>query len=873
MSKHKRFHLRDLGQLRRELAEQGLSLPIDEDLSILGERLAIGDSFVPNRFVVQPMEGFDSTPDGSPGPLSFRRYTRYAEGGSGLIWFEATAVLHEARSNPKQFCLHKDNVDAYAQLVETTRRAAEKAFGHELLLVIQLTHSGRYSKPAGIPRPIIAHHSAVLDPKHGLADDYPLVTDDYLDRLQDTYVEAARLAAKAGFDGVDVKSCHRYMVSELLASHTREGKYGGSLENRSRLLRQSLQRIHDTVDGLFATTRMNVYDAIAYPYGFGVDRDDYRVPDLAEPLELVGRLAGIGIPLINISIGNPYFNPHYGRPYDRPIAGFDAPDEHPLAAVARFVNITREIQQAFPELPVVASGYGWLRHLMPNVAAGVVRSKWATLIGQGRGAFAYPDSVKDVLTLGRMDPAKTCVTCSACTQIMRDGTMTGCVVRDSEIYLPQYKLGRRLAHERLRELARQCRDCEFATCTANCPACVDVPAFVRAFADDDIPKAYDTLRRSNVLPEMCAYVCPSEVQCEAGCLERIFDDRPIPIRDIQLVACRIARHEGLVGLRLSQETSGSKVAVVGGGPAGLACAIRLLERGHEVALFEKSDRLGGTPNSVIPTGRYENAAEEVNAILAPAKQAKRISIEFGRALAANLSLDELREQYDAVFLGVGLGKSTSLGNADCVTDALDFLEDVKRGKIKQVPDKVAVLGGGNTAMDAAVTAKKLGARDVYIVYRRSLAEMPAWPKEREQAVNLGCHVLVLTQPLAYETDQGGKLTGLRVARTELGDTDESGRRSPQVVPESESTISVDLVIEALGQSVSAELRQSLPGVSFTTGGLVATADDSQATSLPGVFAGGDLVNGGTTAVEGVADGMRAANEIDAMLARMSHKQS
>ena len=449
MSKHSRFHLKDLDSLRAELARLQLSLPIDEDLKILADRVPLGDHSTVNRFAVQPMEGFDSDPDGGPGELSFRRYGRYAAGGSGLIWFEATAVLCEARSNPNQLWLNKDNVGTYARLVENTRRVARKSFGHELVMIIQLTHSGRYSKPSDIPRPIVAHHSRILDPQQNLPADYPLVEDEYLDRLQETYVQTAKLAAIAGFDGVDVKSCHRYLVSELLASHTRRGKYGGSLENRSRLLRETLAKIAQAVPGLFVTTRMNVYDAISHPFGFGVDRDDYLKPDLAEPIELIGHLRELGIPLINVSLGNPYYNPHFGRPYDRAAVGVDPPDEHPLAGVVRFIEITRRIQEAFPDLPVVAGGYGWLRHLMPYVAAGVIGSKGAALIGQGRGAFAYPESPKDILTTGKMDPAKTCITCSGCTQIMRDGTMTGCVVRDPEIYREQYELGRRLALDQL----------------------------------------------------------------------------------------------------------------------------------------------------------------------------------------------------------------------------------------------------------------------------------------------------------------------------------------------------------------------------------------------------------------------------------------
>ena len=330
MGKHKRFHLRDLRMLRAELEQLGLSLPLSEDVSVLAKRVPLGVRQVANRFAVHPMEGFDSTPDGSPDELSFRRYCRYAEGGSGLIWFEATAVLPEARSNPQQLALHAKSAGIFARLVDATREAARRAWGHDVVLILQLTHSGRYSKPAGLPRPLIAHHSDVLDRLHNLGPDYPLVTDEYLDRLQDTYLEAAPVGGGRGFDGVDIKACHRYLVSELLASHTREGRYGGSLENRSRLLRESLARIADALPGIFVTTRMNVYDAIPYPFGFGVNRDDKEVPDLTEPLEVIRQLRAVGIPLLNVSIGNPYYNPHYGRPFDRPTAGSAAPEEHPL---------------------------------------------------------------------------------------------------------------------------------------------------------------------------------------------------------------------------------------------------------------------------------------------------------------------------------------------------------------------------------------------------------------------------------------------------------------------------------------------------------------------------------------------------------------
>jgi NADPH-dependent glutamate synthase beta subunit-like oxidoreductase/2,4-dienoyl-CoA reductase-like NADH-dependent reductase (Old Yellow Enzyme family) len=816
------------------------------------------------------MEGFDADSQGAPGLLTFRRYRRYAAGGSALIWFEATAVLDEARSNPGQLYLHKGNVNVFADLVRLIRETGRNENGFEPVIVIQLTHSGRYSKPTGIPKPIIAHHSPILDPLHKLPPDYPLISDSDLDRLQEDYVVAAQLAAQAGFDGIDVKSCHRYLVSELLASFTRDGRYGGSFENRTRFLRTTMARIRDAVPSVFVTTRMNAYDAIPHPYGFGADRDDAKKPDLSEPLRLAAMLKDIGSPILNISIGNPYYQAHFGRPFDFPVKGANPPDEHPLEGLSRFLSITRAFQEASPDVPVIGSGYSWLRHLIPNVASAVIGSGGAALLGIGRGSFAYPEAPRDTLAKGTMDPAKCCIACSACTQIMRDGAMTGCVVRDSEIYGPQYRLGRRFALDRLQEEARRCRQCEFATCTQHCPARIDIPAFIRAFADGDIRQAYSLLRTSNALPEMCGYVCPADEQCQGGCIEKIFCQNPIPIQDIQLLVCRLARREGYAGIEISARETGKRIAVVGAGPAGLAASIRLLESGHRVTLFDRALRLGGTPDTLIPGDRYGLAENEVESILKPARAAGRLDIRLGQALGPSLPLATLRADFDAVLLAIGLTSSTGLDDQAAppgVVDALSFLRQAKRNEVQSLPNRVAVLGGGNTAMDAASTARRLGAADVYVVYRRSFSEMPAWPQEREHFLSMGGHFLVLTQPLGYVKGPDRAITGVRICRTELGEPDASGRRRPITVPGSESVLNVGLAIEAIGQRLDPVLRQELAAIQFTRDGRIALlAKDSFATSLPGVYAAGDIVNGGTTAVQGIAEGLKAAMEISSRMA-------
>ncbi|MBM4147776.1 MAG: FAD-dependent oxidoreductase [Lentisphaerae bacterium] len=859
---HRRFHIRSIEELRSAAATLGLDLPVSDDVSVLAEPVPVGKVKMPNRFLVQPMEGFDADADGAPGELSFRRYRRYAEGGFGTIWIEATAVAAEARSNPGQFYLHDGSAGMFARLVSSIRKTARAAFGHDVVIIIQLTHSGRYSKPHGIPRPIIAHHSPVLDPIHRLPKDYPLISDGELDRLQDAYVNAARLAEAAGVDGVDVKSCHRYLVSELLASHTREGRYGGSFENRARFLLETAGRIGAETGGIFATTRMNAFDAIPHPYGFGMKTDGSLTPDLSEPLKLAEGLAAAGAPLLNVSIGNPYFNPHYGRPFDFPVYGAPVPEEHPLTGLKRFLDITAAVQRSMPGVPVVGSGYSWLRQFMPNVAAAVIRSGGAALLGVGRGAFAYPDCVRDVLQSGKMDPAKCCVTCSACTQIMRDGGKTGCVVRDSDVYGPQYRLARRFAVDRLRAEAGRCRECEEPTCAAGCPAHIEIPSFLRAFADGDIAGAYNILRMSNLLPEMCGFVCPAEVQCEGSCIEDVFCRNPIPIRDIQLVTSRLARLQGLTGVRLPAKTSGRRAAVVGGGPAGVACAVRLLELGHTVVLFERGNRLGGVPAEAIPGERLSDPEEEIGAILAPAVAAGRIEIRYGMTLGVSVRLEALTAEFDSVMLAVGMAEPNPAGRPGGVVGAIEFLKESKSGAFKNIPGRVAVIGGGNTAIDAATEACRLGARDVYLLYRRSFAEMPAWPDERDRLIARGVHLLVLTQPVGYVTDGSGQLQGLRIARTELLDPDVSGRRRPSVVAGSESILDVGLAVEATGQGVSVRVREALAGLEFTDSGLLAVKPGSFRTSNSRVFAAGDLVNGGTTAVRGIAEAMKAAGEMD-----------
>jgi 2,4-dienoyl-CoA reductase (NADPH2) len=437
MSAHERFRFRTARGLLEKAEALGVALPFSKNIEALFAPATIGRATVPNRLAVQPMEGSDADARGAPSELTFRRYRRFGEGGCGLIWFEATAVTEEGRANPRQLLIDRATVDVFKRLVEETRRAArvQSLWPRDILLILQLTHSGRFSKPRGAPAPVIAQRNPFLDPLHRLPADYPTIGDEALTRLQEIYIHAASLAAEAGFDGIDLKACHGYLISELLGARTRtDSRYGGPLENRTRFLLEIARGIKSRDPRFLIASRFGAFDALPFPYGFGVDSAHPGVPDLTEPLATVRCLRQAGLDLINITAGIPAYQPHFGRPFDRPAARGALPDEHPLEGFGRLLDLSRKVQREFPDLSVVGTGYSWLRHYFPFVAAAVLQSGGAALAGLGRLSLAYPDFAADLRESGALDPKKTCVACSGCSELLRAGVPTGCVVRDKAVY-------------------------------------------------------------------------------------------------------------------------------------------------------------------------------------------------------------------------------------------------------------------------------------------------------------------------------------------------------------------------------------------------------------------------------------------------------
>ncbi len=871
MTKAQRFSYRNLDQILVDLERLGINLPISHDFTSLAQCVKFGRKTVPNRLAIHPMEGCDGLPDGSPGDLTIRRYKRFAAGGAGLIWLEACAVVPEGKANPRQISLTDDSAPAFKRMLDEARSAAMDANGYAPIFILQLTHSGRYSRPIDKPSPIIAHHSRVLDNRHNLDDDYPLITDEQLDELQLDFVKSAQLARQVGFDGVDIKSCHRYLLSELLASFTREdSRYGGSYENRTRMLLETAKRVIQAVGhDIEVTSRLNVYDAIEYPFGWGVSKDDVVNPDLSEPTQLIKQLMETGYHGINVSIANPYFNPYVNRPADWMIANWPAPPEHPLEGVARLIGIVRDVQQANREMVVVGTGYSWLRQYMPFFAAGAIEQGWTTMVGLGRGALAYPDFARDILTHKAMDPHKVCVACSSCTQIMRDGGMSGCVVRDSEVYAPVFRDGRRNDPSVMRELAGQCRRCADPMCQTACPAGVDIPGFIGAIADGDEALAYRILTRDNVLPGICGAVCPVEVQCQSACIQRLLGDGAVPIGELQRRLSVKAIAHGWAGLKVPAVSTGLKVAVVGAGPGGLAAAVGLLKAGHVVTVIDRGNVPGGKLGSIIPATRLSpaDAKAEIEAVFADVP-ADRLTWRHNTALGPKLTVDDLLgEGFNAVVLALGLGNGVSLTSVcrpEGVMDGDAFLRHTNQNPRHKCPPRVAVIGGGNTAIDAAVAAKRHGAQDVYLLYRRSYEQMPSWPNERDEALHEGVHLMLLCQPTGYKTDDGGRVTGIKALRTQLVAA-ESGRRAPKPIPGSDFVMDVDMVIEALGERIDPIVANVLDGIELTSSGLIKIDPHTLATSRNSVWAVGDVVNGGMTVVQAVADGKRAAERIDAYL--------
>ncbi|RMF41427.1 MAG: NADH:flavin oxidoreductase [Planctomycetota bacterium] len=453
--------LRTVAALQKRLDELGVALPIDSEVlaasagSPLAQPLQVGRYTVGNRWCIHPMEGWDANPDGSPSELTLRRWGRFGESGAKLIWGgEAAAVQPRGRANPNQTLAVPQNAAGLEKLLQRLRESHRQAMGSEegLLVGLQLTHSGRFCKPHDHHRwePLIAYHHPLLDAKFGIdpADASVVITDDDVARLIDDYVAAAKTAEKVGFQFVDIKACHGYLLHEFLSARSRPGPYGGDLAGRARLLLTIIDRVREACPHLVIGVRLSVADTLPYrqvgdqgqpmdwdrsvPYlhGFGVRQDDPTQVDLSEPLQLIQWLTQRGVELLNVTLASPYYSPHLQRPAIFPPSDGYPPPEDPLVGVARHLDITARIKREFPRLAVVGSGYTYLQEHLPRVAQAAVKQGMVDFVGLGRMVLSYPELPRDVLAGRTLQRKLICRTFSECTTAPRHGLPSGCYPLD-----------------------------------------------------------------------------------------------------------------------------------------------------------------------------------------------------------------------------------------------------------------------------------------------------------------------------------------------------------------------------------------------------------------------------------------------------------
>lgn len=453
---------RSIGQY---LSGLGWDLPCDEEIrqapaSPLAQPLEIqwgaGRFTIGNRFAVQPMEGWDGEPDGRPSEFTRRRWLRFAHSGAKLIWgCEAVAVLPEARANPNQLLLNERTAPSFEALLWEMRKAHEERFGSEkdLLVGLQLTHSGRFCRPHERNRlePVIAYHHPILDARFRIESCHQPLSDADVERIILAFGHAAKLARDAGFDFVDLKHCHGYLGHEFLSAHHRPGAYGGGFENRTRFLRQLVATTRESANGIEIGVRFSSFDSIPYaqdcatgvgkpvlepallPYmwGFGVDPVRPWEADLSEAKSLVKLLAEMGVQLVNVTAGSPYYAPHLQRPALFPPSDGYRPPEDPLAGAARLLSAARDLKMAERRVIVVSSGWSYFQNFLPHFAQAAVRDGWTDFVGLGRMMLAFPEFPAETLETGRLDFKRLCRTFSDCTTAPRNGLISGCYPLDS----------------------------------------------------------------------------------------------------------------------------------------------------------------------------------------------------------------------------------------------------------------------------------------------------------------------------------------------------------------------------------------------------------------------------------------------------------
>lgn len=457
--------MRTVDKFRARCAELGLPLEAEDRIEIspqspLARPVEAAGKTLSNRFVIHPMEGWDGEADGRPSELVRRRWRNFALSGAKLVWGgEAMAVTPDSRANPHQLIIDASTEGSlkalHAELLETHRE--EFGTTGDLLTGFQLTHSGRFSRPdATGMKPRILYRHPFLDRKFGIPDDYPVLSDGEVRRIIDRFVEAAGIAERCGADFVDVKHCHGYLGHEFLGAVTRPGRFGGSFANRTRFLREVVAGIRAATSRIDIGVRLSAFDfapfrpdpgrssgtrlgpgvpedfasSLPYRHAFGGRAERPVEYDLSDTFRFVELLEELGIHMLNVTAGSPYYTPHIQRPALFPPSDGYQPPEDPLAGCSRQIQATAEVKARFPGMLVIGTGYSYLQEFLPHVAQWVVRTGRADAVGLGRMVLAYPTLPRDVLSKGSLETKRICRTFSDCTTGPRNGLVSGCYPLD-----------------------------------------------------------------------------------------------------------------------------------------------------------------------------------------------------------------------------------------------------------------------------------------------------------------------------------------------------------------------------------------------------------------------------------------------------------
>ncbi len=471
--------LKAVEDFRRHISTLGVELPCEDSIATGNtspltqpiESVTVNGKRIGNRWAVQPMEGWDGTTTGGATEEVRRRWQRFGESGAKLIYGgEAMAIRPDGRANPNQLIIIEENKKDLAEIREILVQAHRERCGtaDDLVIGFQLTHSGRFCKPTDKKRmePRVAFRHPILDRKFGVTSDAQMFTDSEIEELIQCYIRAAKLAWDVGADFVDIKHCHGYLLHEFLGAHTRPGKFGGSFENRTRILREIISGIRASGNKIEIGVRLSAFDflpfkpdpassqpgklgpgipedfshCLPYRYGFGVNAANPVEYDLTETFQFAELCAQLGVKILNLSAGSPYYNPHIQRPAAYPPSDGYQPPEDPLVGVARQINVVRQIAAHLKEIAkrqapsanpiLVGTAYSYLQEYLPHVAQHVVRHGWTDMIGLGRMVLSYPGILADAVEKGALQTKSICRTFSDCTTAPRNGMISGCYPLD-----------------------------------------------------------------------------------------------------------------------------------------------------------------------------------------------------------------------------------------------------------------------------------------------------------------------------------------------------------------------------------------------------------------------------------------------------------